>query len=117
MYPPRGSESVRRTCKVPASRSRSSHLRPWQFAVTEPGSNGHDVEGCQPILSRRLEESPDLFAVQRSYLFSAGTWWLHRRSGIAGYQAVVRGLLECLAKSPVDVQDGAQARPPFSFSR
>jgi hypothetical protein len=74
-----------------------------QFATTEPGGNGHDIEGFQPILSRGLEESSDLFTVQRPYLFSTGAWWLHRCSGVAGYQAVVRSLLECLAKSPVDV--------------
>jgi hypothetical protein len=38
-------------------------LEALQFAATEPGGNGHDVEGFQPILSRRLEESLDLFMV------------------------------------------------------
>jgi hypothetical protein len=51
----------------------------------EPGGNGHDVESFQPILSRRLEENPNVFTVQKPYLFSAGAWWLHRRRGVAGY--------------------------------
>jgi hypothetical protein len=79
-----------------------------QFTATEPGSNGRDIEGFQPILSRRVEKSPDLVTVQRPYLYSTGAWWLHQRSGVARYQAVVCSLLECLAKSPVDVQDASR---------
>ena len=85
-------------------------LEALQFAATEPGDNSRDIEGFQPILSHRLEKSPDLVTVQRPYLFSTGTWWLHQRSSVARYQAVVCSLLECLAKSPVDVQDGARSQ-------
>src|SRR5918994_513555 len=82
-----------------------------QFAPTEPGGNGYDVHSFKPILSRRLEESSDLFKVQRPYLFSAGAWWLHWRSGVAGYQAVHHSLLEGLAKRAVDVEHGSGSEP------
>src|SRR5215211_6045073 len=60
-------------------------LEALQFAATEPGGDGHGVEGFQPILSRRLEESPDLFTIQRPYLVSAG------RGGFTG-AAALRGI-------------------------
>lgn len=78
-------------------------LEALQFATMEPGGNGYDVQSFKPILSCRLEESSNLFTVERTYLLSAGTWWLHRRSGVTGYQVVHHSLLECLAKRAVDV--------------
>jgi hypothetical protein len=88
-----------------------------QFAATEPGGNSHDVEGFQPILSRRLEESMDLFAVQRPYLFSGGRGGFTGAAALRGIRPSSVACLSALLRVRWMCKTVCRARPPSSFSR
>src|SRR5215216_2544108 len=88
-----------------------------QFAATEPGGNGHDVEGFQPIFSRRFEESPDLFTVQRPYLVSAGRGGFTGAAALRGIRPSSVACLSALLRVRWMCKTVRGARPPSSFLR
>ena len=77
-------------------------LETLQFASTEPGGNGHGIEGFQPILSRGLEESSDLSRLGAGAILRA---LLYRV--INDYASVVDGLREDIAGLEDDVLKGS----------
>jgi hypothetical protein len=107
IQPPFGSESVRRTCRLPASRSR------LRFPAPHASSHGHDIEGFEPVPAGTcgLDEGTYLLAIQGPYLFSLGSRGLDQAGHVAGYQPVVRGLLERLAQSSADMEHALGREP------
>src|SRR5215213_902025 len=85
-------------------------LEAKQLALPEPGVNGEDVEGFEPVVPHGLEQYLHLLCGQRSYLLLPDLWRPDRFGGVAWNEAVGGGLLERLVQCDVDILNGARRK-------
>ena len=77
-------------------------LEAEQLALTQPGMDGKDVEGFEPVVPHCLKQHLHLLCSQRPYLLLPDLWWLDSLGGIAWNEAVGDGLIESLVQGGVE---------------
>src|SRR4028118_1824525 len=87
----------RRKRAPPLQRSRFkvnvAPLEAEQLALAEPGVDGEDIEGFEPVVPHCLKQYLHLLCGQRPYLLLTDLWRLDRFRGVARNEAVGDGLL------------------------
>src|SRR5215208_464552 len=86
-------------------------LEAEQLALPQPGVDGEDVEGFEPVAPHGLEQHLHLLCGQRLYLLFPDLWWPDSLGGVARNEAVGDGLLERLVQSDVDILNGTGRKP------
>src|SRR5829696_4300075 len=94
----------------PGLKVNISPLEAEQLALTQPGVDGEDVEGFEPVAPHGLEQYLHLLCGQRSYLLLPDLWRPDRFGGVAWNEAVGGGLLERLVQCDVDILNGERRK-------
>src|SRR5215210_5297445 len=63
-------------------------LEAEQLSLPQPGVDGEDVEGLEPVVPHCLEQRLHLLCGQRSYLLFSDLWWPDRFGSVARNEAV-----------------------------